>query len=137
MVFAKCHPAKQHYAKGLCISCYSVRWVKNSPKKYSINRNSRLKKSFGIDLIEYERLLEEQNFKCKICGIKPDSSIHPNGVATLEVDHDHKTGTIRGLLCGKCNRALGHVNDNKDILLAMIAYLDNSSLIDDLQYVTI
>ena len=56
----------------------------------------------------------EQQSKCAACGKKTE---------LLVVDHDHTSGAVRGLLCTNCNLALGHVNDNPDLLLKAIAYL--------------
>lgn len=78
--------------------------------------NRQLKKLYGISLDEYERLLEKQNGVCAVCG-KP-----PNG-RRLHVDHDHRTGAVRGLLCSGCNVALGAVDDSPSILQRLINYL--------------
>jgi hypothetical protein len=53
---------------------------------------------------------------CEICG----------STKRLAVDHDHKTGKVRGRLCGKCNMALGLLNDNLDLLRESIKYLQDS-----------
>jgi len=82
-------------------------------------RNGELKRDYGITLEDYNNMFEEQNGVCAICG-KPETSKYTN----LQVDHNHVTGKIRELLCGKCNRMLGHVNDNIDILKSAIEYLE-------------
>jgi Recombination endonuclease VII len=56
-------------------------------------------KQLGVSDNEYARLLEAQGGGCAICGAKPKTR-------RLHVDHDHKTGKVRGLLCHRCNRAL-------------------------------
>jgi recombination endonuclease VII len=56
-------------------------------------------KQLGVSDDEYARLLEAQGGGCAICGAKPKTR-------RLHVDHDHKTGKVRGLLCHRCNRAL-------------------------------
>ena len=56
-------------------------------------------KQLGVTDDEYARLLEAQGGGCAICGAKPKTR-------RLHVDHDHKTGKVRGLLCHRCNRAL-------------------------------
>lgn len=64
-------------------------------------------------------MLEEQHGVCAICG-KPETK--PNA-KYLAVDHDHKTGEVRGLLCNNCNRALGLLQDNTEVLQNAINYL--------------
>lgn len=76
----------------------SKEWRKNNPEKI---KNNALKFYYGITLEDYNQLLKEQNYVCKICG-----EIDKNG-NDLSVDHNHKTGKIRGLLCMKCNISLG------------------------------
>jgi Recombination endonuclease VII len=56
-------------------------------------------KQLGVGDDEYARLLKAQGGGCAICGAKPKTR-------RLHVDHDHKTGKVRGLLCHRCNRAL-------------------------------
>ena len=60
--------------------------------------------------------IDEQKNMCAICGRKDESKV-------LCVDHDHKTGTIRGLLCNGCNVGLGNLKDDIQILQSAIAYL--------------
>jgi hypothetical protein len=55
-----------------------------------------LKREFGITVEQYRKMLEHQGGKCATCG-------HPPKIRRLSVDHDHKTGRVRGLLCGICN----------------------------------
>ena len=71
---------------------------------------------------EYEELLKKQNHVCKICG-NPETAKIQNEVKSLAVDHCHRTNVVRGLLCSKCNTAIGLVKDNTDILSKMIDYL--------------
>lgn len=65
---------------------------------------------------EYEAMLQSHGGVCAICG-------GPGGVRGLAVDHDHKTGQVRGLLCGSCNPALGTFYDDVDLMRRAIAYL--------------
>jgi hypothetical protein len=61
--------------------------------------------------------LKEKNGLCEICNKKNDSR------RGLALDHNHETGQIRGFLCGRCNKALGGLYEDIDILMAMIAYI--------------
>jgi len=88
----------------------------NREKLLAQDSSRKLKKNYGISLEEYDRLLKKQNGVCASCG-KP-----PNG-RRLHVDHDHRTGAVRGLLCSGCNVALGAVNDNPSILEKLIRYI--------------
>lgn len=78
-----------------------------------------LKKKYGITIDEKERLLVAQNFCCAACN-SPD----PGGRLGWHVDHDHQTGKVRGILCQKCNVALGHAKDNKTRLRMLVNYLE-------------
>src|SRR5438105_9932161 len=73
------------------------RWPKRKPQATS----NILKKKFGITQAEYDQMFEEQDGVCKICR-KPESRICRGILCRLAVDHDHKTGKVRGLLCSKC-----------------------------------
>lgn len=61
-------------------------------------------------------MMIEQGSKCRICGIYADK---------LSVDHNHKTGQIRGLLCNKCNTGLGMFQDNTSIIESALKYLSS------------
>lgn len=89
-----------------------------------INKNQLLKKCYGITLDDYNRMLKAQNGVCAICEGTEKSTCEKNGkVRTLNVDHCHTTGLIRGLLCSRCNRALGFFGDSVVALKSAIKYL--------------
>ena len=80
-------------------------------------RSSYLKRTYGITLEHYETMLDEQGGGCGICGRPPSESF------ALHIDHDHRTGHIRGLLCFGCNNSLGDFDDDPARLLAAVDYL--------------
>lgn len=82
-------------------------------------RDYQLKKKFGISPEDYDQLLESQDGRCAICR-RPDSR---SRYKPFHVDHDHKTGKVRGLLCAGCNTGLGNLQDDPEVLLRAIAYL--------------
>ena len=83
-----------------------------------------LKSKYGLSKEQYLALLEAQNFRCKICGATGGHTMRKTGKSTApQVDHCHRTGRVRGLLCGPCNRILGFADDNPTILLKAIQYL--------------
>jgi len=84
------------------------------------HRNKHLRNSFGITSVEYNRLLSKQNGLCAICG-HPD--LFDKGGKRLAVDHDHATGTVRGLLCAKCNMGIAFLRDSSQTALKAAAYL--------------
>ena len=88
-----------------------------------------LQRSYGITYKNYEALLKGQKYKCAICGSEGfilDAMKHK---LKLVVDHSHKTGVVRGLLCHNCNRGLGLFQDNPDILQSAIEYLGRATTI--------
>jgi hypothetical protein len=89
-----------------------------SGKKAIANRNSHLKRKYGLTLEQYDAMLAAQGGVCAICHQpRPEER-------TLHVDHDHATGAIRGLLCFTCNNALGDFRDSSDLFHAASEYLD-------------
>lgn len=65
-----------------------------------------LRKAYGITPAQYEDMSKEQGGVCLVCrGVNEDGE-------RLHVDHDHETGKVRGLLCNRCNVALGYAGDN-------------------------
>lgn len=87
------------------------------------NREYRLKTKFGISLEEYNSLLERQHGVCAICGLGESSRDKKGKIRPLMVDHDHKTGKVRGLLCSKCNIGLGQFNDSPTVLKVAMEYI--------------
>jgi len=79
-------------------------------------QDRNLRNRYGISLREYRDLFETQNGVCAICG-------RGAGKRNLHVDHCHKTGRIRALLCSNCNSTLGKVRDDINILNKLIEYL--------------
>lgn len=96
-------------------------WATNNPRKRA-DRLLRLRFSIGID--EYERIAEAQGHKCAVCGRdERDIDKRSGKRRRLAVDHCHKTGEVRGLLCGFCNRALGMLDEDIAMLQRAIMYL--------------
>jgi len=82
-----------------------------------------LKRDHDITTAQYSDLLRKQNYVCAICG----RNGHIKGKPSLAVDHDHRTGKIRGLLCFNCNTGLGKFDDDPKYLLRASQYLANSA----------
>lgn len=107
------------------VNASNRRW-RNSPKGVKTHADIHLRKAYGISLDTYNSLLEAQNGVCAICNC-PETSIRKGKVCALAVDHDHKMGKVRGLLCSKCNVGLGYFDDNPDRLRAAALYLVNTN----------
>jgi hypothetical protein len=80
-----------------------------------------LRKRFGISFDDYSRMCSRQHGKCAICCAPPGNG---RSKRFLHVDHDHKTGEVRGLLCNSCNLMIGMARDRADVLKAAAQYLD-------------
>ena len=103
------------------------RWAESNFERNRNNlRNAWLKRSYGITIQEYEVLFQKQNGKCAICNL-PETKINKKDkqFKKLAVDHCHKTGKIRGLLCFACNGSLGKFKDSIELLQNAIEYLKN------------
>jgi len=97
------------------------RRIEENPEHYeAIWRRQHLKNRYGITPEDYEVMLKEQKGKCAICDRHGQS---PGNKRLLDVDHCHKTGKIRGLLCNRCNQSMGKVKDDIDLLKKFLAYL--------------
>lgn len=81
-------------------------------------RAQNILKKFGITLADYEAMMLAQGRACAICAIK--EAVYGGW---FDVDHNHATGAVRGLLCRRCNIALGFAKDDVGYLDRMIAYL--------------
>ncbi len=89
---------------------------RNKEKLTKRRRDNHLQCSYGITLEDYDRMLEAQQGCCAICSSKPE-------MKRLAVDHNHSTGKVRGLLCDLCNRALGLLKDDYQIVKSVENYL--------------
>jgi hypothetical protein len=102
--------------------------VKHTEEYYYTYRNRHLKHKYGISINDYNNMVEEQGSSCAICSQKFDlSDQHVERKHSLVVDHCHKTGVVRGLLCDKCNRGLGYFKDSPSFLKEAIRYLNEHS----------
>lgn len=148
-----CHPDLPYYAKGMCRNCYekdlrkrnpefterqkenTEQWVRNhkrwktdDDRKYqskpeskdrkSLRNRLRTLKTFGLSIEDEEALIKLQNNKCAICGGERDRK-------WFDIDHDHETGQVRGLLCSKCNKGIGLLGDCIEGLERALNYLKN------------
>lgn len=110
----------------LCAPCRTARtkaWAAAHPERFEDQkRRSWLKRKYDITPEQYDELLVSQNGVCAICARPPAD---PRGYA-MHVDHDHATGTVRGILCGRCNRGIGQFDDDPVVLAAAVDYLRRS-----------
>lgn len=90
-------------------------WYKSNREKYY---EGTLKRKFGISLIEYNDMLSKQNNSCAIC--LKDRSLFKR---RFNVDHCHKTGQVRGLLCSPCNTSIGLLNESLETIKRAADYL--------------
>lgn len=88
-------------------------------------RERRYKRLFGITIADYDRMLEEQAGRCSVCRTTSPNGVGESGkhLYYFAVDHCHSTGKVRGLLCNRCNRALGMFQDDSALLQRAIDYL--------------
>lgn len=132
-----CHPDRKHQAFGLCAPCYkqtpaqaelnrtrSVAYYHKHPEQIiEKNRKGALAKRYGLSQADYDRMYAAQGGVCAICGKPPKKK-------RLSVDHDHRTGKVRALLCAGCNGDLA-ILENPQQLAKSIAYLAGHGTVVD------
>ncbi len=117
-----------------CQLAYYSNWIKNKPGKHAQYsraqrvknpskfkakaHKARLRYLYDISVDQFDSMFRGQNGACAICGKQ-----NLNG-RRLCIDHDHKTGKVRGLLCSPCNGFLGQIDDDKSAALKAIQYLE-------------
>jgi hypothetical protein len=118
-----------HKARGLCKPHYEQspdyrkrvsnrkKLSRSTPEGRAAQRLAKWRERYGIDEETYEKMLAEQAHVCRIC------SSPPSALKRLCVDHCHRTGKIRGLLCDRCNVAIGLFGDSEELLVRTAAYL--------------
>ena len=130
------HVREGSYCKP-CSRAASARWKAAHPEQAkasarswyrrqgaAANRAVNLRRWYGISVEEYDALLKAQGGMCAICKRPETRRIGPEGgTRPLSVDHDHETNAVRGLLCSRCNSALGMLDEDPGLLAAAVAYL--------------
>ena len=112
-----------------CKNIASKEWYeKNKERKRELSKQYKhikkdkdLQHMYGITLADYHKMLVDQGGRCKICQT-PQGDLK----RVLCVDHNHSTGKVRGLLCDTCNRSLGLLKDNINVLMRAVEYLKES-----------
>lgn len=148
--FCPIHPDKAVFARGLCKNCYNKWLIEHNPKyaenqkkncrQWSVANKERKKevdkkwvakqdenyhrvrrlRFYGLTLDDYNFMLNRQNGVCAICGRPPKEG------KPLHIDHDHKTGMIRGLLCFRCNFGLSYFGEDEIKLKKAFEYLSSA-----------
>lgn len=102
------------------LQAYQLRWrIENAAQKYSTTWKSHLKKTYNLTLEQYDEMICQQGYRCAAC--KSEDTGRKSDHWT--VDHDHVTGKVRGLLCHRCNVALGYIEDHR--FENLLAYIGN------------
>jgi hypothetical protein len=110
--------------RSYCIDCgknNAKHWRTSLPleKRKKMEREDHLRNKYNITPLNYDTMLKIQKYKCAICFKKYSNK------NKLEIDHCHKTGNIRGLLCKSCNIGLGIFKDSLEGAQKIIIYLEN------------
>lgn len=116
---SRCRSCRAEYNKR---TRYSTRYYQNlkatNPEKIAeYQRTTRLRQRYGITREDFDAMLERQGNRCAICGSTKllDYPKRP------PIDHCHTTGRVRGVLCNKCNGALGWYEKHRETI---VGYLD-------------
>lgn len=122
-----------NYKEKNCEKCSTIYTPPNSSSKYCSSECQKeareewyYKRNYDLTTEDYNKMLEEQNHSCKICGSEGFLIGKNNHTKMLAVDHCHHSGKVRGLLCHNCNRALGLMKDSMSILENAMRYLEKS-----------
>lgn len=111
-------PSKQCMIDG----CDNVLYAKSLCHQHYIKQRNW--QAYGVDAARYQELLGNQGGVCAICGQREKSPDKASGKPKdLAIDHDHKTGKVRDLLCSSCNRGLGLFKDDPTLLDKAQKYL--------------
>jgi hypothetical protein len=126
---------KQNYCKPCCVATVtasrhkdptshrrsSKAWREANPER---NKDNHAKWRYGLEHGSYAEMLAQQNGKCAICFTdKPGKNLE-----RFAIDHCHKSNVVRGLLCENCNRAIGLLKEDTDIIESAIKYIKRTRL---------
>lgn len=84
-------------------------------------RGYQLRYKYGLSAEQFQEMFSRHDGRCAICRRRAEEV--GSGKNALCVDHCHRSGSVRGLLCTNCNRGIGYLGDDQDRLAAAIAYL--------------
>lgn len=103
---------------------HARKWAARQHANPSMERERHYQRKYGISIAQYEEKLKEQNFVCAICGqFETSISVNSGTVKKLAVDHNHKTGKTRELLCWRCNGTIGKIDEDLGLLKKIENYL--------------
>jgi len=125
---AKGWRGRSGYRKGCrCAFCTEdwAAWVREYRKQPGVKERRRarfIEREYGLSEDEHAAMLEDQEHRCAACGY-PQTGRNQYGPLPLHVDHSHRTGKVRGLLCLQCNAAIGHLQDDPERAEAVARYL--------------
>ena len=106
----------------ICIAKKNKQWRRKNKERIKYLSRKQILKGYGLTPDQYDILLESQNGVCAICG-KPETRVLKGKLCELAVDHDHKTGRVRGLLCVRCNLGIGSFGDSSELTQKAVEYL--------------
>jgi hypothetical protein len=116
-------PSGASYCR-VCKNDRQNKYRKLHPERYNrVKQTSVYKLKYGISYQDFLRVIEEQGYKCKLCG----DEVKENGKST-HIDHDHKTGKFRAILCHHCNTGLGMFRDSIELLDKAKVYLQDHEI---------
>ncbi len=101
-----------------CKKCDIVQTTAYNKKNPRVKRDIHFRHRYGITIDIYDAMVEQQNHRCAICLTHQTKLIKQ-----LHLDHSHKNGKVRGLLCEPCNHGLGRFRDDILIMTMAIDYL--------------
>jgi hypothetical protein len=113
---ATCHPDKIDRGFGLCNSCYQKQYRKKNIVILKIKAREKNLKKYNLTIKQRDILFKKQGGKCAICQKEPGS------MTAAHIDHCHKTGKVRGILCNVCNWYLGKIDRDPTIINRIIKY---------------
>lgn len=150
---SKTKPADEFYVRqgNTCKECGAARsaaWRKSNPVRYRATRQAwekgnidlavkrkktRIKRRYKLSYEQFLERLKEQDYKCTICAVPLHDPFlpgdPPEDTTKPVIDHDHRDGHVRGLLCSACNVALGLFEDNPKVIKSAYRYLKADQII--------
>lgn len=115
---------KQNRGKFCSKKCYNKHRSENKQDPKILAKFHQKKHKYGLSKEEYINLIKKSKGECCICGVKFDNR---NKYSGPFVDHNHKTGKVRSVICNRCNRLIGMAEENIDIFKNIINYLKKHS----------